>query len=232
MKKFKTPFINILIVTISTLVFLAIGVGLIELFVEPAGIPVGWRSSASDNELNQLGYRGQPIEYSDDDYVVLLVGDSQVEANACCDLEALREQALQSALEVAYPDMSFKVFSLGAGGYGQDQQLLALREYTKGYRFDHVIVWVTPGNDVWNNTFPTHWPYNTTPKPTFWIEDGELEGLSEELGDLIHPPVAKVIRLLYSWLEIAQLPYDRDGEWIEQHLPPAYSLSNHAESPG
>src|SRR5689334_18393324 len=32
------------------------------------------------DEANQLGFRGQKIEYKDSDFVILLVGDSQVEA--------------------------------------------------------------------------------------------------------------------------------------------------------
>jgi hypothetical protein len=36
----------------------------------------------SEHEANQLGFRGRKIEYDDEDYVVLLVGDSQVEAAA------------------------------------------------------------------------------------------------------------------------------------------------------
>src|SRR5262249_23275775 len=34
----------------------------------------------SEQEANQFGFRGRKIEYGDEDYVVLLVGDSQVEA--------------------------------------------------------------------------------------------------------------------------------------------------------
>src|SRR5215210_7140115 len=44
----------------------------------------GWKTLNSYvSERHQLGFRGQPIEYSDDDFVIVLVGDSGVEAKAC-----------------------------------------------------------------------------------------------------------------------------------------------------
>ena len=46
----------------------------------------GWRAPQAlvlPSEHNQLGFRGVPIEYADDDFVVLLIGDSQVQADAC-----------------------------------------------------------------------------------------------------------------------------------------------------
>ena len=47
---------------------------------DPPPLQWGWRDLFQrPQELNQLGLRGQPIEYSDDDLVVVLVGDSQVE---------------------------------------------------------------------------------------------------------------------------------------------------------
>jgi hypothetical protein len=61
---------------------------LVEVALRIAGYPKptisGWKTLESyKSERHQLGFRGQPIEYQDDDFVIVLVGDSQVEAKAC-----------------------------------------------------------------------------------------------------------------------------------------------------
>src|SRR5688572_3367572 len=48
-------------------------------------------------EINQLGYRGQAIAYGEGDDVVLLVGDSQVQADACA-FSAMPERRLETHL--------------------------------------------------------------------------------------------------------------------------------------
>ena len=121
-------------------------------------------------QCNQLGSRGVPIQYSAGDYVVLLIGDSQVEA-AACSYYWLPERRLEHHLSATRP---VRVFSLGAGGWGQDQQLLALREYYQRFRADLVIAWQTPDNDLWNNTFPSMDPDGHQPKPTYWLENNTL----------------------------------------------------------
>lgn len=172
----------------------------------------GWRALLfPKSEQNQLGYRGQKIEYSEQDSVVVLLGDSQVECKACA-YDWMPERRLQYHL-----GGRVKVFSVGAGGYGQDQQLLALREYLQTFRADVVVLWQTPGNDVWNNLFPTHWPRNTTPKPTFWLQGDSLRGPTEELGR----PVRETPPLKLGVLLRRLLPFKRDDAW-EAHLPEAY----------
>ena len=50
-------------------------------------IPVsGWYHWPGIEDTNQLGHRGRYIDYSPDAFVVLLVGDSQVECVVCADL--------------------------------------------------------------------------------------------------------------------------------------------------
>ena len=114
----------------------------------------GWENSAgrklskyADLTTNQFGYRGQSIHYQTEDYVVLLVGDSQVEAYANRP-EHMPEQFLQKFL-TSQLHTPVKVFSLASSGWGQDQQLLALQEYFNLYRADLVLLWATPGNDFW-----------------------------------------------------------------------------------
>jgi hypothetical protein len=175
----------------------------------------GWRSFGTGAlEKNQLGFRGRPVEYADEDFVVVLLGDSQVEAVACA-YEWMPERRLQLHLNAA--GKRVRVFSVGAGGYGQDQQLLALRGYLSKFRADLVVLWQTPVNDIWNNVFPSYLPEDGPPKPTFWLEGGQLrgptEGLGQPVGDAPRLKLALAWRRLFGW--------SRDRRW-EKLYPPAY----------
>lgn len=175
----------------------------------------GWKAmNTRPSELNQIGFRGQPIEYSDDDFVIVLVGDSFVEAKACA-YQWMPERRLQSYLSST--GKKVKVFSVGASGYGQDQELLGLREYLKKFRADLVVLWETPSNDIWNNLFPSSLPAPGTPKPTFWLENGELRGPSEEIGQPIRENSS--LKLVQLWLKVFR--WSRDHSW-EKNYPPAY----------
>ena len=111
---------------------------------------------------------------------------------------------------------AIKVFSLGDGGYGQDQQFLALNEFFTDYTADLVIVWETPANDVWNNMFPTHWPKDGTPKPTFWLdENNNLNGPKDRYSNF------RMIGLIKSALFMRSL----DELWEQEYLPAAYEPS-------
>lgn len=188
-----------------------------ELLLQLAGRPeprqVGWRASRADL-VNQLGYRGRPFQ-SGEGVFVLLLGDSQVEAVAHPP-EGMPEQLLERTLREWLGDPRVRVRSLGAGGYGQDQQLLALERFTAaGWKADVVALWLTPFNDVWNNLFPTHYPIDGAPKPTFWLEAGRLRGPNEP--DQVPGPWS---RLLGAWRRAAA-PRHPDAHWASR-LPPAY----------
>ncbi len=196
------------------------------LYVPPQSEVSGWRTasllagSISERELNQLGFRGQTIAYADGDYVVLLVGDSQVEAKPGCAFDWMPERRLEHHLRnMGIP--SVKVFTVGSSGYGQDQQLLVVKEYFAKYRANLVLLWETPENDVWNNMFPTHWPTNGTPKPTFRLEAGQLIGPSEQMEQALPGP---------SWWERFRKRPGRDETW-GQYLPPAYAPLTSYEGP-
>src|SRR5262245_28487659 len=187
----------------------------------PKSVRSGWRSPMRPGEMNQLGFRGRPFEYTDDDVVVVILSDSQGEA-AALPFESMPERTLERHLERLRPQKRFRVFTLGAGGYGQDQQLLVLREYFRRYRADLVLLWQTPTNDVVNNMFPTHWPWNTTAKPTFWLEQGELKGPNEQLGQRLQ-------RFRIGALLAQAFPVDRDADWERRHLPePYHALAGYA----
>ncbi|MGO9241796.1 MAG: hypothetical protein ACLQBJ_13400 [Bryobacteraceae bacterium] len=191
----------------------------------PANPVVGWKTIHDVNkkidpaqfysrsEVNQLGFRGQPIAYRDRDNVALLVGDSQVESIKS-PLNAMPERLLEPALTTSR--RNWRVFSIGAGGYGQDQELLGLEEYFSRYRANLVILWLTIGNDLWNNVFPSHSASGkeSTPKPTYRLSGTKLIGPNRELGQKLFPTQIEglLFRALYG---------DLHAYW-ERFLPPAY----------
>lgn len=216
LKDHKSTFANLFILFIfSTFLAILFVELMLHILDQPTPIVSGWRADVERKEQNQLGFRGQRIEYSEDDYVVVLLGDSQVEAKACT-FERMPEKHLQHYLRSS-TKKNVKVFTLGTGGYGNDQQLLVLQEYYQTFRADLVVLWQTPKNDVWNNMFPTHWPANGWLKPTFRLNGEELHGPTEQMGEPIPLPT---IRLLALWQRTFSHP-DWDGEW-EKYLPQPY----------
>lgn len=172
----------------------------------------GWVGEAVPPERrNQFGYHGRLIDYGPDDYVVILLGDSQA---ACqrCPRENHPEVILESLLKTKIPNA--RVYTLAAPGYGFDQALLALRSYLKSHRADLVIHWQTFTNDVWNNVFPTHMapnnaPIDGTPKPTFVLFGATLWGPFWNIGDPVFPS-----RLMqFMWAQIRHYGIGLDWLW-------------------
>lgn len=162
-----------------------------RLIDKPAPIISGWRGNPPP--LNQLGWRGRPIDYAPDDFVVVLVGDSQVECRACPPDETL-DLVLERALRRHIPNA--RVVTLGASGHGTDQEYLALREYLDRYRADLVIAWLTIGNDIINNLARSAGGgyHRFHPKPTFWMEGDQLRGPTETIDA---PVVTGKLRILW-----------------------------------
>ena len=200
-------------VLVGTLTAIVGALALQVLYVPPK-LAAGWKSSVQASELNELGFRGVRIDYTEADCVIVLLGDSHVEAKALR-FEAMPARRLESHL--SSPGKGVKVFTVGTGGYGQDQELLALQEYFQKYRADLVVLWQEPRNDVWNNVFRTHM-YNRNPKPTFWLDGTGLHGPTESMGQ---PLADSSIVVLTLWQRVFALPY-RDQKW-EHQLPEAYS---------
>ena len=160
--------------------------GVLQLIGYPAIRKSGWRwdespykseANQSDRRVNQLGLRGQPIQYSDSDYVILLLGDSYIEAGPQ-PFEDLPERILEDAFKQRHPTRNVKVFSIASAGWAQDQQLFWLSRYFESYRADLVINWITAVNDYWENSFiDRSVDMNGGPlKPTYRLSaDGELE---------------------------------------------------------
>jgi hypothetical protein len=147
-------------ITITALALAIVEVGL-HIANYPPTPEIGWRwdqspyrstTNAQDQNTNQLGLRGRKIAYDQDDFVVILLGDSQVEAGTSPS-DKLPEMILENALAIQLHSKHVKVFSIASAGWGQDQQLIWLRKYFKTYRADLVLAWPTPVNDYWENTF-------------------------------------------------------------------------------
>jgi hypothetical protein len=213
----KKPSITIIHLSAFALVGAAsafLGALALQVAYVPPRLVAGWKSTVQASELNELGYRGVRIDYSDSDCVIVLLGDSHVEAKALR-LEAMPARRLESHL--SSQGRRVKVIAVGTGGYGQDQQLLALQEYFLKYRADLVVLWQEPRNDLWNNVFRTHM-YNRNPKPTFWLDGKGLRGPTESMGQPLADSSIVVVAL---WQRVFGLPY-RDQQW-ENKLPGAYS---------
>jgi len=221
----KAALVNVSLVLASSALMFAVVEVALRIFDKPAWdteIRAGWKYKEADRYVNELGYRGQSIRYTDRDIVVVLLGDSQVESTTCPP-DMMPERYLERHL--ARSDPRFRVFSLGSGGYGNDQEYLALKEYFGKYRADTVVLWETLANDVWNNVFPTHWPADGAIKPTYWLEQGTLTGPNYQLGELIRKPAqTKIGVLLNRWFH-PQKGFDRT--W-ERYLPKPYEpLAQH-----
>ncbi len=224
---------NSVIVLGSTIVAIFI----IEALLRGIGIPAklnsgwGWENSAGRKltkydalTTNQFGYRGQHINYHADDYVVLLVGDSQVEAYAGRP-EHMPEQFLQESL-ASQLHKSVKVFSLAASGWGQDQQLLAIQEYFRVYRADLVLLWATPGNDFWENAFPDRSATQEAGhlKPTFRLNDRELYGPYFTSGSYLHnSAIAQLMETVIANIKKETLEQRILRRWLKEMPSPHIS---------
>jgi hypothetical protein len=206
-----------LVAFLAVPLFFEVGLRLINKPGWEKSIVAGWKSMTGGPHINQLGFRGQRITYTDNDIVVVLLGDSHVESTASS-FETLPEQLLQKHLAAADP--RYKVFSIGSGGYGNDQQFFALKEYFAQYRADFVVLWQTFGNDIWNNVFPTHWPKDGYLKPTFWLENGELKGPNYQYGQVAQKAAQTKLGVFIN--RIRDPRKGLDASW-ESRLPKPYT---------
>jgi hypothetical protein len=167
---------------IFTLALVETGLQLLNYPPTPA---IGWHwdqspyraaINANDQNTNQFSLRGRKIAYAPDDFVVVLLGDSQVEAGTQT-ADKLPEILLETALKAQLHSGHVKVFSIASAGWGQDQQLVGLRQYFEHYRADLVLAWATPVNDYWENTFIDRSVTREAGKlkPTFRLHNGQLD---------------------------------------------------------
>lgn len=164
------------VVTAIALSSAAIEIGL-RLMDYPPTPKIGWKwdrspykslANLSDTKVNQLGLRGRSIIDGKDKFVVVLVGDSYLEAGAQ-PFEDMPEQIFERELIERWGVLNARVSTVAAAGWSQDQQLLALESYFHRFRADLVLMWLTPFNDYWENTFVDRsvGPIAGPLKPTF-----------------------------------------------------------------
>jgi hypothetical protein len=167
----KTVLLNFFLVLAAAHSRIEVALRLLDRPAWDSELRAGWKSMTADQYFNELGYRGKPIRYTDRDRILVLLGDSQVESDACPPGE-MPEQFLESILINSAPDTGSSPLAARA----TDQEYLALKKYFRKYRADAVVLWETFENDVWNNVFPTNWPKDGWIKPTYWLDDGTLKG--------------------------------------------------------
>jgi hypothetical protein len=210
-------FKNLLLTFSTFLILILLSEFALRFFYKPLKSGWGWqdsprRSLASSeyDHQNELGLRGQNISYNTDDYIILLVGNSQVEA-ATSSPHNMPEYFLQSILNTKLAQ-NVNVFSIAASGWGQDQQLLSLKEYYKYYKADLVLIWATPKNDFWENTFPDRGVTKVAGhiKPTYRLDGDKISGPFFELNTYYKNSV--LLQLFYSAIQSI------NGETIEQHI--------------
>jgi hypothetical protein len=211
----KKLFKKILILSGSIVFALIIAEIGMALFYDPHFSVSGWNGQyLSDDEINIHGSRGRKIDFRKiDSTKIVLLGDSQVVASSSS-LDSMPESLLEK-----YLDHQVKCTSIAAGGWGQDQQLLNLEKFFDENSADIVALWFTPENDVANNIFPTHFPNNGWPKPTFYLQDNEVVGPNESQNSLIY--ATPRVRVLEPFKLIIKQPYifNRDEQWEDLYLP-------------
>lgn len=220
-KKYK----NVIALMIGIVFAVSISEIILQIFDFPARPVSGWLNCKSKNpeECNDMGFRGREIAYSDDDFVVILLGDSEIYAPKIF-FEQMPERRLEKYLK-QYRD-NVKVFTIADPGYGQDQQYLALKKYFEKHRADLVLLRFTVRNDVEDNIYPTS-GFNNTIKPTFWLEDGKLLGPTE--GWLEQVRTRSKLGLLWSIHIGRSMGKTRLEKWKNEILPPYYQGLDHYE---
>ncbi len=71
---------SILTLIVSSIIVLVISLIIMQLIDWPKRPVSGWTSCKDPDECNYLGLRGREIEYTDEDFVVILLGDSETQA--------------------------------------------------------------------------------------------------------------------------------------------------------
>ena len=123
-----------------------------------------------DHKLQTNGYKTRGKTPTKDKKIILL-GDSSVETSQKFNLMP------ENFLEDFMPDYS--VISMGSWGWGNDQQLLHLRENIKDIKPEKVVLWFQTNDS--NDNFEKIGFLG--PKPTFSVQDNKLQYPSEQMGD-------------------------------------------------
>jgi hypothetical protein len=220
----KFVFLVLLSIFVPVVVLVVFLEGALSFFGKPAlTTQIGWLalSETDPAEQNEYGMRGHRASDGDSSPTFILLGDSQA-GGAAQNFQDMPEVRLQDNLQSKFRE-KVRVLTVAAGGWGQDQELLALKSVMDSTRPRAVVLWFTPINDYWNNTFPSHIGRNGGPKPTYWLEGDELKGPNLPWLSLFgRRPNASRLRTM--WDRAKGVPiFPSDEEW-ESKLPAAYSF--------
>ncbi len=215
---------NIVALTIGVFFAVVISETTLQILDIPPRPVSGWLNCKKTHPglCNNLGFRGREFVYSPDDFVVIVLGDS--EAYTMLPAEQMPERRLEQYLKQYRENV--KVFTIADMGYGQDQQYLALRQYFEKYRADLVLLMFTVRNDMEDNIFPISGS-NKTVKPTFWLENNELFGPSEGWLEPVGPRMK--LALFASRFLGKSMGESRLEMWQKGILPPFYQGLEHYE---
>jgi len=215
---------NIIAMVLGTIFALTLGEIILQIINIPPHPVSGWTNCKLKNpgECNYLGFRGREINYSSNDFVVLLVGDSELYASHL-PFDKMPERQLEYFLS-RFKD-NVKVFTIADMGYGQDQQYLALKKYFKDHRADLVILMLTFRDDLVNNVFPVSGLKDSL-KPTYYISNGVLYGPTEDwLGSVSGYWLKVPLLLRYNfWKSPGKI---RHEYWENNILPEPYVPFDH-----
>ena len=137
-----------------------------------------------------------------------------------CAFEWMPERRLQHHLNNEAPQSTrnVKVFTIGTDGYGQDQQLLVMKEFYRDRRADMVVLWETPLNGSGTTCSRRTGLPTDGRNPMFRLINNQLIGPNENMGDRVRPTNFQLLALVDRVVPI----FDRDAEW-EKHLPEPYA---------
>jgi hypothetical protein len=212
---------SVVAMTLGIVFALVISEIILQILDIPPRLVSGWKNCPNKHpgQCNYLGFRGREIHYTPDDFVVLLVGDSEIYAPHL-PFDKMPERRLEHFLKKFKKNV--KVFTIADMGYGQDQEYLALKEYFKDHRADLVLLKFTYSDDIENNIFPVSGGKDTI-KPTFFIKDNKLHSPKEGLLGSIKGYWLK-LDLLVKYCLRKQPGKLRLKIWEDDILPPPYKL--------
>ncbi len=163
------------------------------------------------NERSLRAATDLTYEKPDGVYRVIVLGDSFVEA-AQVELAESFPQQLGNLLNDH--GLNAQVINAGVGGWGNDQQLIWLREEGVKYQPDLVIVAVYPRNDFMNNAQPLESAnMGANLKPYFRLENGTLVQELFPFDPAQAPPVEHK-QAVKPAIEIPPGPLTRTGELL------------------
>jgi lysophospholipase L1-like esterase len=103
---------------------------------------------------------------------ILVLGDSYAEGLQV-ELEQTFWRVAQRRVITDFPSLPrhLEFINFGVSGYGTAQELIALREYGWTYKPDLVLLTITTGNDIRNNSMTLE---SERMRPFFFLDDGNL----------------------------------------------------------